>query len=114
MGYCGELFSPENKNVTISNKFFHYLQGGLAVVASSTAGQREAAQAAREAVELYAPGNIHELTDVLQKFVNDRHALRSARNYAFKAGADLCWENESPKLVEAVKFAAERKPPSSL
>jgi hypothetical protein len=109
VGYCGEPWSPENKNVTISNKFFHYLQGGLAVVASSTSGQREASQVAQEAVELYTPGNIRELTGVLQKFVSDRQALRAARSYAFKAGADLCWENESPKLVEAVEKALDRR-----
>lgn len=105
-GYCGEPLLPENKNVTISNKFFHYLQAGLAIVASSTAGQREAAQIAPGAAELYAPGKVKELADVLQNFVCNHQALRSARSCAFKAGTGLCWENESPKLVEAVERAA--------
>lgn len=106
VGYCGEPLLPENKNVTISNKFFHYLQAGLAIVASSTAGQREAAQMAPGAAKLYAPGSVKELADVLQNFVCNRQALRSARSCAFKAGTGLCWENESPKLVEAVERAA--------
>jgi hypothetical protein len=34
IGYCGEPKTPLNKNLTISNKLFQYLQAGLAVVAS--------------------------------------------------------------------------------
>jgi hypothetical protein len=108
VGYCGEPLVPENKNVTISNKFFHYLQAGLAIVASSTAGQQEAAAAAQGAANIYAPGNIQELSKVLQNLVSNREELLEARSCSFRAGATLCWENESPKLVEAVRRADDR------
>ncbi|NBX69936.1 MAG: hypothetical protein EBR01_13355, partial [Proteobacteria bacterium] len=61
IGYAGEPNKPPNKNLTISNKFFQYLQAGLAVVASNTAGQKEAASEAGGGVGICPTGDTDEL-----------------------------------------------------
>lgn len=105
IGYCGEPCEPANKNLTISNKFFQYLQGGLAVAATDTAGQREAAGEAPGAVTLVKAGDVQELRAALQVLIDDRGKLAAMRAAAWEAGGRLCWENEAPRLVEAVKQA---------
>ncbi len=107
IGYCGEPCEPANKNLTISNKFFQYLQGGLAVVATDTAGQREAAGEAPGAVSLVKAGDVRELRAALQASIDDRTKLTAMRAAAWEAGGRLCWENEAGRLVEAVDEALE-------
>lgn len=103
VGLACESAVPRSRDVTITNKFFQYLQAGLAVVASDTAGQREAAGLAGGAVELYGSGDSDSLRSLLQKLVLDREKLGTMRRSAWQAGARLVWENEAPKLVEAVE-----------
>lgn len=103
VGLACELTKPRNKDVTISNKMFQYLQAGLAVVASDTRGQREAAGLGGEGVALYRSGDAQALRVALETLVTDRSVLARRRAAAWGAGERLCWENEAPKLVEAVR-----------
>ena len=41
IGFAGEMRYCKSKELTVSNKILHYLLGGLAVIASDTAGQRK-------------------------------------------------------------------------
>ncbi len=102
IGFAGERPEPPSRDLTITNKFFQYLQGGLAVVASATAGQKEGAKEAPDAVLLYQPGDVDGLKQTLQRLIDDRAKLRAMRVAAWEAGGRLSWENEAPKLVEAV------------
>lgn len=106
VGLACEARRPLSRDVTITNKFFQYLQAGLAIVASDTAGQREAAGLASGAVELYPAGDLDSLRTLLQQLVLKREKLVTMRRSAWEAGARLVWENEAPKLVEAVEKAA--------
>lgn len=105
VGFAGEQTEPPSRSLTITNKFFQYLQAGLAVVASATAGQKEGARDAAGAVSLYQPGDVDGLKDALQQLIDNRDKLHAMRAAAWDAGARLCWENEAPKLVESVKRA---------
>jgi hypothetical protein len=105
VGLACEARQPRSRDVTITNKVFQYLQGGLAVVASATAGQKEGAGEAPGAVMLYQPGDVEELRQVLQLLIHERTKLRAMRAAAWEAGGRLCWENEAPKLVESVERA---------
>jgi hypothetical protein len=99
IGFCGEPKFPPNKNLTISNKFFQYLQGGLAVIASDTVGQKEAGREAGGAVELFPGDASRILQGLLQKRIEDRYWLASLREQAWEAGKTLCWENEARRLA---------------
>lgn len=107
VGFAGERAEPPSRDLTITNKFFQYLQGGLAVVASETAGQREAALEASGAVMLHRPGDVPALAANLQRLIDDRSQLNAMRAAAWKAGERLSWENEAPRLVESVERALE-------
>jgi len=95
IGFAGELHEPISRNLTITNKFFQYLQAGLAVVASDTEGQKEAAVAAEGAAMLFSPENIGELKRALGKILQQRTGLGSMKKRAWSAGSELVWEKES-------------------
>jgi hypothetical protein len=77
-------------------------------VASDTSGQKEAAHLAPGAVELYRAGDPESLRMLLQQLVLNREKLKGMRASAWEAGDFLCWENEAPKLVEAVVAASAK------
>lgn len=103
IGLACEQKTPASRDLTITNKVFQYLQSGLAVVASETAGQKEAAESAPGAMKLYPAEDIGQLRGTLQALVADRKQLKLMRQAAWDAGEKLCWENEAPPLVEAVR-----------
>jgi len=57
IGFAGETPSIRSRDLTATNKILQYLLAGLAVVASDTAGQRECAGQASDAVFLYPSGD---------------------------------------------------------
>lgn len=109
IGFCGEPISPPNKNLTISNKFFQYMQAGLVVVASNTTGQREAASEAGGGVVLYSSGDADKLERILNSLIGKSGDMAERRWQAWNAGARLCWENEQTKLVETINETIEHK-----
>lgn len=102
IGFAGEMRSPRNKNLTASNKIFQYLQGGLAVLASDTDGQKEVAALACGAVRLFGADDVENLKLQLVELLSDRSHLRVMRERAFEAAKNLCWEKEGCRLVELV------------
>jgi len=103
VGFAGEQTEPPSRNLTITNKFFQYLQGGLAIVATATSGQKEGARDVAGAVSLYQPGDVDGLRDALQQLIDNREKLHARRAAAWEAGGRLCWENEGPKLVASAE-----------
>jgi hypothetical protein len=106
IGFAGELLYCRNKDLTVSNKILHYLLGGLAVVASNTAGQREVGREARGAVELYEPGNPKALARTLLSLLGSPERLRCTKAAAVCAAErTFCWEKQEPALLTAVAAA---------
>ncbi len=101
IGYAGELAEPPSRNLTITNKFFQYIQGGLAVVASDTAGQVEGASEAKGAILNFRNGESISLAERVGRLLRDRGALQKMRQSAWNAGARLTWENESQRILAA-------------
>jgi glycosyltransferase involved in cell wall biosynthesis len=99
IGFAGELPEPLSRNLTITNKFFQYLQAGLAVVASDTAGQIEGASEAGGAVWVFPSGGRVSLAEKVGGLLRDRGALQKTRQFAWQAGARLTWENESQRIL---------------
>ena len=102
---------PVNKDLTISNKIFQYMNAGLAIVASRTAGQCEVMEAAPASGLLIAS---HETTDYagqLDTLLGDAIRLQSAQKAARAAAVqEFCWEKEIPRLLNAVAGALARTP----
>lgn len=106
LGLALEQRTPLNRDLTITNKLFQYLNAGLGVIATETSGQREVMQAHPDA-GLWA-------TDLeTERFAADLDALLADRDrwrrmqLAARAAAQsaLCWEIESQRLLEAVARA---------
>ncbi len=102
IGFAGELAEPPSRNLTITNKFFQYLQAGLAVVASDTGGQMEGASEAGGAVWVFRCWEKMGLAEKLRGLLRDRGALQKTRQFAWQAGARLTWENEAQRMMVAL------------
>ena len=105
IGYAGELKDPPSRDLTITNKVFQYLQGGLAVVASDTAGQKEATREADGAISLFSVENAEELRERLNELFSDPKKLSSQRKKAWAGGGKLNWEVESRRLLANISSA---------
>jgi glycosyltransferase involved in cell wall biosynthesis len=106
IGFAGEQKYCRNKELTVSNKILHYLLGGLAVVASDTAGQREIAAQADGAVRLYLSGDSQALARELNALLNSREKLQAAKAAALQAAEKtFCWERQVPGLLQSVENA---------
>lgn len=104
IGLALEKISPQNRNLTVTNKILQYLLCGLGVVATRTSGQEEVAKKAIGAVELVRQEDEKGLATALTKWARDRSALALAREQArYAAKKTFCWEVEGPKLVQITR-----------
>lgn len=109
LGLALEPDLPPNKNLTISNKFFHYMAGGLPVIASDTAGHREIGEKHPAIVYLYKNSDdadlISVLTQISGSFVKDRPelTLQVQNTYA----THYSWQFESEKLLQLIRNVIE-------
>ncbi|MBI5771153.1 MAG: glycosyltransferase [Verrucomicrobia bacterium] len=95
-----------NRNLTITNKIIQYLNAGLAVVASDTAGQREVLAHDPQAGVLVGTHETAAFAAALDTLLTDRTAL-AARQHAARRLAErvYSWEREAPRLLELVETA---------
>ena len=104
VGFAGEQKYCRSRDLTVTNKILHYLLGGLAVVASDTAGQREVAELAKGAVLLYPAADAKALAGQLDTLLSDSARLAGARAAALTAAQrTFCWERQVPNLIAAAK-----------
>lgn len=103
LGLALEQRVPRNRDLTITNKLFQYLNAGLAVIATDTAGQREVLHAHAGAGLLVESVDAPAFPAALDALLADRARWR-AMQLASRAAAEseLCWEREAPRLLAAV------------
>jgi glycosyltransferase involved in cell wall biosynthesis len=100
-----------NRNLTITNKLLQYLNAGLAVVASDTAGQREVLARAPEAGVVVEMHETSRLAETLDHLLEDRAALSRSQQAARRLAAEVyCWERETPKLCVLAERALAPDP----
>jgi len=113
LGLALEARTPPSRDVTITNKILQYLNAGLAVIATDTAGQREVLQAAPECGRLISTADPAQLASKLDALIADRAGLRSMQHAARKAAEQhFCWEKDRLRLLAAVNDALTPPPPS--
>ncbi len=97
---------PRNRDVTISNKIFQYMNAGLAVIATDTAGQSEVLHAAPDCGLLIQAHETTRLTGQLDALLGDRARLRACQFAARTAAAtQFNWAHAAPRLLTAVDRA---------
>jgi len=95
-----------NRDLTITNKIIQYLNAGLAVVASDTAGQREVLAHAPDAGIIVETHETTRFASALDALLADRAALQNRQRAARQlAEQTYCWEREGPKLIELIARA---------
>lgn len=103
IGFAGEMKYCRSRDLTITNKILQYLQCGLAVVASDTAGHLEVAQHAPNAVFIYPSGNAEALARRLDELLDSPQCLRLAKASALQASETFfCWERQEDTLLEPI------------
>jgi len=91
-----------NKQFTTSNKLFQYLQAGLAVIATNTAGQREILSQRPALGHLIPAHNPLALAQALKDLIDAPDTLTAAKTAALQAAqAQFCWEQQA-KILEQV------------
>lgn len=104
VGLCLEREGNRNHELTVSNKIFDYLMGGLPVVASDLPALRSIVDRS-EAGVVYQPGSAPELALKVRTLYDDPVSLRrlstNAREFAVRTGN---LEHEMKKLSEALPF----------
>lgn len=99
IGLAIEEITPESRNFTITNKFFHYLQAGIPVLATKTAGQLEIAKIIPEAICPVErdPRIIGQTLDVL---LNSKERLYAMKQASWRAGENyFSYEQDSCRLL---------------
>ena len=104
IGLALEQTDPPNRNYTITNKIFQYLQSGLPVIATKTAGQCEMFEKFKPGKLLSQQANADDV-ETLNLWLKDAAALHQARSIAKEAAAYYSWEHESQKLLDLVNNA---------
>jgi glycosyltransferase involved in cell wall biosynthesis len=99
IGLALELKTPMSRDYTITNKFFQYLQSGLPLIATETAGQNEAFEKFKPGIMLPQTPSNDEIAE-LDRWLGDPGAIRECRGRAVKAAQFYNWENESRKLIQ--------------
>jgi glycosyltransferase involved in cell wall biosynthesis len=107
IGLALELDTPLSRNYTITNKFFQYIQSGLPVIASETAGQDEAFDKFKPGFKLSQQPSSRQISE-LDRWLNHPGELQLAQQQAIEAAAFYNWENESKKLLQLVNNALEQ------
>jgi glycosyltransferase involved in cell wall biosynthesis len=106
IGLALESHWPVSRDITITNKILQYLNAGLAVVATDTAGQTEVMRTAPGSGLLVAAHETTQLAAQLDQLLGDRQALRECQRAARTAAAtQFCWEIDAPRLLAAVDRA---------
>ncbi len=109
IGLALEVSDIPSRNLTVTNKLFQYLQGGLAIVATDTAGQREIYQAVPCAMRLCRAGDAKSLARKLVELVRDTEELNSAKRSALTAAREkFCWERQESILLDAIENALSK------
>jgi glycosyltransferase involved in cell wall biosynthesis len=110
IGLALEPGMPPNKDLTISNKFFHYLAAGLPIIASSTKGHAEIGERHPEFIFIYEQNEEDQLVALLNHLAAKSDEIKSARlkESILKTYQSLyAWELEEQKLIHVITQSFE-------
>jgi glycosyltransferase involved in cell wall biosynthesis len=108
LGLALEPHWPLNRDITITNKILQYINAGLAVIATDTAGQTEVLRAAPDCGLLIQAGETTRLVADLDVLLADPVRLGAMQTAARRsAESQFSWEQESPRLLAAVEAALQ-------
>lgn len=106
IGLALEIPYCSNKQFTTSNKMFQYLQAGLAVIATDTAGQQEVFDEFPQIGQLVASQSPIALAQALNEFLHHPEKLAAAKTAALEAAQSVfSWETQAEKVIQLAEAA---------
>jgi glycosyltransferase involved in cell wall biosynthesis len=105
LGLALEPGSPPNKDLTVSNKFFHYMAAGLPVIASRTKGHAEIGLKHPGFIFMYGQDRLDELVAILDGIAQSHAGARLRKLSAAVLNSyrsQYRWEIEEKKLVHFI------------
>ncbi|WP_316832711.1 glycosyltransferase [Pedobacter aquatilis] len=104
IGLAIELHQPKNREFTITNKFFQYIQCGLPVIATNTIGQMEI-------FKKFTPGLLVDFENIsdheIKSLLTAKDILERFQEQVVLAATAYSWENEVVKLLNLVQSAID-------
>ncbi|MBI2517768.1 MAG: glycosyltransferase [Opitutae bacterium] len=105
IGLALEHTANRNRDLTISNKVLQYLNAGLAIVATPTAGQHEVLAHSPEA-GVFLQSDPTAAATTLDEMLRDKVRLQARQRAARRlAESYYCWEHEQPILLRLIEQA---------
>ena len=99
-----------SRQFTTTNKLFQYLQAGLAVIATDTAGQREILSQYPAIGRLIPTDDAVSLAQAVEDLLQTPDKLTAAKAAALQAVEDhLCWEKQANSLLQVAELALSVK-----
>lgn len=112
IGLALEIPYCSNRQLTITNKLFQYLQAGLAVVATDTLGQSEVFTRCPGIGRLVASGDPRALASAIAFLIRDRVGLSESKSAALRAAREtFSWERQAEKLLREAENALSAPAP---
>ena len=106
VGLALEQADNTSHDLTISNKFFQYLQAGLAVIVTDTQGQQEGAHQAPEACSLIPQRNAAALASAIDDLLADPPRLARTKAAARLAAKSVfAWEHQQKVIINRAQEA---------
>ena len=102
IGLSLETHRVPNKNLTIGNKVFQYLQGGLALVATETAGHREVLGSAPGIGALFSESAPDTMATALNTLITNRARLSDCKRAARQAATSVFAHERQRSLYPAL------------
>ncbi len=108
IGLALESADIPSRNFTITNKLFQYLQGGLALAATNTAGQAEILSRFPSLGEIISSHQPQALASFLAHLLRNPDQLNRAKQESLRiAKTSLSWEKQKEALLEAANLALQ-------
>lgn len=102
IGLASETNSCLNRDISLTNKIFTYIQCGLAVAASNTMAQSSLLEQYPQTGGVYK--NAAGLSAILNKYNKNRDLLYQTKRAAYQTGqTELNWETESKKFLKVIE-----------
>ncbi len=103
LGIAFEETKPESRNYTITNKVFHYLQSGIPILATETAGQSEVAQKSPNAIKVVKRTS-KKIAKALDEILDNKQELVHMKTASWQLGKNVfSFENQETLLLRMLK-----------
>jgi glycosyltransferase involved in cell wall biosynthesis len=109
IGLALERIDIPSRNLTVTNKLFQYLQAGLAIISTDTAGQREILSQKPAMGRLIGNNDPLALAEALTDLLETRDRLNAAKAAALEVAKEqFCWEHQAATILEAAEHSLNR------